>query len=102
MACVRQTDAWCRPGGSPAGTLCAPAGLVRRGGSEGSGSGRSGGQSGWGRHIQNLKKKQQHKQQQQRNRGRGKGRDMRQLYDDTTKTVTDEGWGGSGVEGGGG
>lgn len=56
MACVRQTDAWCRPGGSPAGTLCAPAGLVRRGGSEGSGSGRSGGQSGWGRHIQNLKK----------------------------------------------
>lgn len=42
MACVRQTDAWCRPGGNPVGTLCAPAGLVKRGDSGGSGSGFGG------------------------------------------------------------
>lgn len=60
MACVRQTDAWCRPGGSPAGTLCAPAGPVRRAGSGGSGSGFGGGgrtgvQSGEGGHTRDLK-----------------------------------------------
>lgn len=42
MACVRQTDAWCRPGGNPVGTLCAPAGLVKQGDSGGSGSGFGG------------------------------------------------------------
>lgn len=58
MACVRQTDAWCHPGGSPAGTLCA-ARLVRQAGSGGSGSGggsgRTGVQSGEGGHTQDLK-----------------------------------------------
>lgn len=57
VACVRQTDAWCRPGGSPVGTLCAPAGLVRRVGSGGSGGGgRTGVQSGEGGHSRDLKK----------------------------------------------
>lgn len=60
VACVRQTDAWCRPGGSPVGTLCAPAGLVRRVGSGGSGGGGGGGrtgvQSGEGGHSRDLKK----------------------------------------------
>lgn len=53
MACVRQTDAWCRPGGNPV----ALEGLVRRGGSEGSGSGRgrTGVQSGKGENTQDLK-----------------------------------------------
>lgn len=46
MACVRQTDAWCRPGGNPVGTLCAPAGLVKRGDSGGSGFGGCGGRTG--------------------------------------------------------
>lgn len=58
VACVRQTDAWCRPGGSPVGTLCAPAGLVRRVGSGGSGGGRTGVQSGEGGHSRDLKKRQ--------------------------------------------
>lgn len=60
-ACVRQTDAWCRPGGSPAGTLCAPAGLARQVGSGdsgigggGGGGGRTGVQSGEGGHTQDL------------------------------------------------
>lgn len=56
MACVRQTDAWCHPGDSHAGTLCAPAGLVKRGDS--GGSGNCGGreeQSGEGGHTQDLK-----------------------------------------------
>lgn len=63
VACVRQTDAWCRPGGSPAGTLCVPAGLVRRAGSGdsgccgggGGGGGRTGVQSGEGGHSRDLK-----------------------------------------------
>ncbi len=59
-ACVRQTDAWSHPGGSPADSLCAPAGLVRRAGSGGSGSGwcggRTGVQSGEGGHSQDLKR----------------------------------------------
>lgn len=59
MACVRQTDAWCHPGGSPVGTLCAPAGLVRRAGSGdsgcGGGGGRTGVQSGEGGHSRDLK-----------------------------------------------
>lgn len=64
-ACVRQTDAWCRPGGSPAGTLCAPAGLARQAGSGdsgfggfgggGGGGGRTGVQSGEGGHTQDLR-----------------------------------------------
>lgn len=57
VACVRQTDAWCRPGGSPVGTLCAPAGLVRQAGSgdSGCGGGRTGVQSGEGGHTRDLK-----------------------------------------------
>lgn len=37
------------------GTLCAPAGLVRQAGSGDSGCGRTGVQSGKGRHSQDLK-----------------------------------------------
>lgn len=55
MACVTQTDAWCRPGGNPVGLLCATAGLVRRVGSEKSGGGRTGVQSGEGGHNRDLK-----------------------------------------------
>lgn len=55
MACVRQTDAWCCPGGSPESTLCALTGLVRRGGSVGSGMGKTGVLSGNGGHTQILK-----------------------------------------------
>lgn len=58
-ACARQTDAWCRPGGSPVGTLGAPAGLVRQVGSGDSGgdggSGRTGAQSGEGGHTRDLR-----------------------------------------------
>lgn len=54
-ACVRQTDVWCHPGGSPVDTLCAPAGLVRQAGAGDSGCGRTGVQSGRGRHTQDLK-----------------------------------------------
>lgn len=56
MSYVRQTDAWCHPGG----TLGEPAGLVKKGGSGDSDSGNFGEgrevQSGEGRHNQNLKK----------------------------------------------
>lgn len=54
-ACARQTDVWCHPGGSPVDSLCAPAGLVRQAGSGDSGCGRTGVQSGKGRHSQDLK-----------------------------------------------
>lgn len=62
-ACVRQTDAWCRPAGSPAGTQCAPAGPARQAGSGDSGCGGFGGgggggtgvRSGEGGHTQDLR-----------------------------------------------